>query len=330
MKKRILGSSQASLEVSALGLGCMGMSHQYGKAEEKDSLAVLNRALELGVNFFDSSDSYGPFINEELISNVLKTKRNQVVIATKFGQQFLPDGTRKINGNPEYVKQACDASLKRLGIETIDLYYQHRVDKSVPVEETWGAMKELVTAGKVKKLGISEASAETIRKAHSVHPVTALQTEYSLWSRDIEKNNVLATINELGIGLVAYAPLGRGFLTGQIKNPTDLKEDDGRKSWPRFQAEAITENTKLLEKLTQIANELSCTLNQLAIAWVLAKGNDIVPIPGTTQVKNLESNLKALDVVLSADQITKLDQISSEIQIVGTRYPEQMMKAVDA
>ena len=330
MKKRILGSNQASLEVSALGLGCMGMSHQYGKAEEKDSLAVLNRALELGVNFFDSSDSYGPFINEELISNVLKTKRDQVVIATKFGQQFLPDGTRKINGNPEYVKQACDASLKRLGIETIDLYYQHRVDKSVPVEETWGAMKELVTAGKVKKLGISEASAETIRKAHSVHPVTALQTEYSLWSRDIEKNNVLATINELGIGLVAYAPLGRGFLTGQIKNPTDLKEDDGRKSWPRFQAEAITENTKLLEKLTQIANELSCTFNQLAIAWVLAKGNDIVPIPGTTQVKNLESNLKALDVVLSADQITKLDQISSEIQIVGTRYPEQMMKAVDA
>jgi len=330
MKKRILGSNQASLEVSALGLGCMGMSHQYGKADEKDSLAVLNRALELGVNFFDSSDSYGPFINEELISNVLKTKRDQVVIATKFGQQFLPDGTRTINGKPEYVKQACDASLKRLGIETIDLYYQHRVDKSVPVEETWGAMKELVTAGKVKKLGISEASAETIRKAHSVHPVTALQTEYSLWSRDIEKNNVLATINELGIGLVAYAPLGRGFLTGQIKNPTDLKEDDGRKSWPRFQAEAITENTKLLEKLTQIANELSCTLNQLAIAWVLAKGNDIVPIPGTTQVKNLESNLKALDVVLSADQITKLDQISSEIQIVGTRYPEQMMKAVDA
>ena len=330
MKKRILGSSQASLEVSALGLGCMGMSHQYGKAEEKDSLAVLNRALELGVNFFDSSDSYGPFINEELISNVLKTKRNQVVIATKFGQQFLPDGTRKINGNPEYVKQACDASLKRLGIETIDLYYQHRVDKSVPVEETWGAMKELVTAGKVKKLGISEASAETIRKAHSVHPVTALQTEYSLWSRDIEKNNVLETINELGISLVAYAPLGRGFLTGQIKNPTDLKENDGRKSWPRFQAEAITENTKLLEKLTQIANELSCTLNQLAIAWVLAKGNGIVPIPGTTQVKNLESNLKALDVVLSTDQIQKLDQISSEIQIVGTRYPEQMMKAVDA
>jgi aryl-alcohol dehydrogenase-like predicted oxidoreductase len=330
MKTRILGSNQASLEVSALGLGCMGMSHQYGKAEEKDSLAVLNRALELGVNFFDSSDSYGPFINEELISNVLKTKRDQVVIATKFGQQFLPDGTRKINGKPEYVKQACDASLKRLGIETIDLYYQHRVDKSVPVEETWGAMKELVTAGKVKKLGISEASAETIRKAHSVHPVTALQTEYSLWSRDIEKNNVLATINELGIGLVAYAPLGRGFLTGQIKNPTDLKEDDGRKSWPRFQAEAITENTKLLEKLTQIANELSCTLNQLAIAWVLAKGNDIAPIPGTTQVKNLESNLKALEVVLSADQLAKLDQISSEIQIVGSRYPEQMMKAVDA
>jgi aryl-alcohol dehydrogenase-like predicted oxidoreductase len=330
MKKRILGSSQASLEVSAVGLGCMGMSHQYGQAEEKDSLAVLNRALELGVNFFDSSDSYGPFINEELISNVLKTKRDQVVIATKFGQQFLPDGTRTINGKPEYVKQACDASLKRLGIETIDLYYQHRVDKSVPVEETWGAMKELVTAGKVKKLGISEASAETIRKAHSVHPVTALQTEYSLWSRDIERNNVLTTINELGIGLVAYAPLGRGFLTGQIKNPTDLKEDDGRKSWPRFQAEAITENTKLLEKLTQIANELSCTLNQLAIAWVLAKGNDIVPIPGTTQVKNLESNLKALEVVLSADQLAKLDQISSEIQIVGTRYPEQMMKAVDA
>jgi aryl-alcohol dehydrogenase-like predicted oxidoreductase len=330
MKTRILGANQAGLEVSALGLGCMGMSHQYGKAEEKDSLAVLNRALDLGVNFFDSSDSYGPYINEELISNVLKTKRDQVVIATKFGQQFLPDGTRKINGNPEYVKQACNASLKRLGIETIDLYYQHRVDKTIPVEETWGAMKELVQEGKVRKLGISEASAETIRKAHSVHPMTALQTEYSLWSRDIERNNVLATINELGIGLVAYAPLGRGFLTGQIKNPTDLKEDDGRKTWPRFQAEAITENTKLLEKLTQIANELSCSLNQLAIAWVLAKGNDIVPIPGTTQVKNLESNLKALDVVLSADQMQRMDQISSEIQIVGTRYPEQMMKAVDA
>jgi aryl-alcohol dehydrogenase-like predicted oxidoreductase len=330
MKTRILGANQADLEVSALGLGCMGMSHQYGKAEEKDSLAVLHRALDLGVNFFDSSDSYGPYINEELISNVLKTKRDQVVIATKFGQQFLPDGTRKINGNPEYVKQACNASLKRLGIETIDLYYQHRVDKTIPVEETWGAMKELVQEGKVRKLGISEASAETIRKAHSVHPMTALQTEYSLWSRDIERNNVLATINELGIGLVAYAPLGRGFLTGQIKNPTDLKEDDGRKTWPRFQAEAITENTKLLEKLTQIANELSCSLNQLAIAWVLAKGNDIVPIPGTTQVKNLESNLKALDVVLSADQMQRMDQISSEIQIVGTRYPEQMMKAVDA
>jgi aryl-alcohol dehydrogenase-like predicted oxidoreductase len=330
MKARILGANQAGLEVSALGLGCMGMSHQYGKAEEKDSLAVLHRALDLGVNFFDSSDSYGPYINEELISNVLKTKRDQVVIATKFGQQFLPDGTRKVNGNPEYVKQACDASLKRLGIETIDLYYQHRVDKTIPVEETWGAMKELVQEGKVRKLGISEASAETIRKAHSVHPMTALQTEYSLWSRDIERNNVLSTINELGIGLVAYAPLGRGFLTGQIKNPTDLKENDGRKSWPRFQAEAIAENTKLLEKLTQIANELSCTLNQLAIAWVLAKGNDIVPIPGTTQVKNLESNLKALDVVLSADQMQRMDQISSEIQIVGTRYPEQMMKAVDA
>ncbi len=330
METRILGSNQASLEVSALGLGCMGMSHQYGKAEEKDSLAVLNRALDLGVNFFDSSDSYGPYINEELISNVLKTKRDKVVIATKFGQQFLPDGTRKINGNPEYVKQACDASLKRLGIETIDLYYQHRVDKTIPVEETWGAMKELVQEGKVRKLGISEASAETIRKAHSVHPMTALQTEYSLWSRDIERNNVLATINELGIGLVAYAPLGRGFLTGQIKNPTDLKEDDGRKSWPRFQAEAITENTKLLEKLTQIASELSCSLNQLAIAWVLAKGHDIVPIPGTTQVRNLESNLKALEVVLSADQMQRMDQISSEIQIVGTRYPEQMMKAVDA
>lgn len=330
MKTRILGSNQTSLEVSALGLGCMGMSHQYGKADEKDSLAVLNRAIELGVNFLDSSDSYGPYINEELISKVLETKRDQVIIATKFGQQFLPDGTRKINGNPDYVKQACEASLKRLGIETIDLYYQHRVDKTIPVEETWGAMKQLVQEGKVKRLGISEASAETIRKAHSVHPITALQTEYSLWSRDIEKNNISETIRELGIGLVAYAPLGRGFLTGQIKNPNDLKENDGRKTWPRFQADAIIENTKLLEKISDIATELSCTLNQLAIAWVLAKGQDIVPIPGTTQVKNLESNLSALEVSLTPEIINRLDEISQEIEIVGTRYPEQMMKAVNA
>jgi aryl-alcohol dehydrogenase-like predicted oxidoreductase len=260
----------------------------------------------------------------------LKTKRDQVIIATKFGQQFLPDGTRKINGTPEYVRQACDASLKRLGVETIDLYYQHRVDKSVPVEETWGAMKQLVEAGKVRKLGISEASAETIRKAHSVHPITALQTEYSLWSRDLEKNNVLNAIKELGIGLVAYAPLGRGFLTGAIKDPTDLKENDGRKSWPRFQTEAIQENSKLVNKLSEIAIELSCSLNQLAIAWVLAQGDDIVPIPGTTKVKNLESNAEAIQIKLSTEILERLDSISNEIVIVGTRYPEQMMKAVDA
>jgi aryl-alcohol dehydrogenase-like predicted oxidoreductase len=308
----------------------MGMSHQYGKADESDSLAVINRALELGINFLDSSDSYGPYINEELISKVLKTKRDQVIIATKFGQQFLPDGSRKINGTPEYVRQACDASLKRLGVETIDLYYQHRVDKSVPVEETWAAMKQLVEAGKVRKLGISEASAETIRKAHSVHPITALQTEYSLWSRDLEKNNVLNTIKELGIGLVAYAPLGRGFLTGAIKDPTDLKENDGRKSWPRFQTEAIQENSKLVNKLSEIAIELSCSLNQLAIAWVLAQGDDIVPIPGTTKVKNLESNAEAIEIKLSTQTLERLDSISNEIVIVGTRYPEQMMKAVDA
>jgi aryl-alcohol dehydrogenase-like predicted oxidoreductase len=330
MLKRFLGKNQSSLEVSTLGLGCMGMSHQYGKADESDSLAVINRALELGINFLDSSDSYGPYINEELISKVLKTKRDQVIIATKFGQQFLPDGTRKINGTPEYVRQACDASLKRLGVETIDLYYQHRVDKSVPVEETWGAMKQLVEAGKVRKLGISEASAETIRKAHSVHPITALQTEYSLWSRDLEKNNVLNTIKELGIGLVAYAPLGRGFLTGAIKDPTDLKENDGRKSWPRFQTEAIQENSKLVNKLSEIAIELSCSLNQLAIAWVLAQGDDIVPIPGTTKVKNLESNAEAIQIKLSTEILERLDSISNEIVIVGTRYPEQMMKAVDA
>jgi aryl-alcohol dehydrogenase-like predicted oxidoreductase len=330
MLKRFLGKGQSSLEVSTLGLGCMGMSHQYGKADETDSLAVINRALELGINFLDSSDSYGPFINEELISKVLKTKREQIIIATKFGQQFLSDGTRKINGTPDYVKQACDASLKRLGVETIDLYYQHRVDKSVPVEETWGAMKQLVEEGKVRKLGISEASAETIRKAHSVHPITALQTEYSLWSRDLEKNNVLTTIKELGIGLVAYAPLGRGFLTGAIKDPTDLKENDGRKSWPRFQTEAIQENSKLVDKLSEIANELSCSLNQLAIAWVLAQRDDIVPIPGTTKVKNLESNAKSNEIKLSPEILERLDSISNEIVIVGTRYPEQMMKAVDA
>jgi len=329
MEQRTLGSGGHKLNVSAMGLGCMGMSHSYGKADDTNSLEVISKALDLGINFLDSSDSYGPFVNEELISKVLKTRREEVVIATKFGQQFLPDGSRTINGKPEYVKKACEDSLKRLGVDYIDLYYQHRIDKTTTIEETWQMMSQLVQEGKVRTLGISEASAASIRKAHSIHPITALQTEWSIWTRDIEKNKIWETVKELGIGLVAYAPLGRGFLTGNIQKTEDLADDDGRKAWPRFQNEAIAENSKLVAQLSEIAQSLNCSLNQLAIAWVLAKGNQVVPIPGTTKIDNLKSNLGALKVNLTPSMISQINAISEGVEIIGTRYPEAMMKAVE-
>ena len=329
MQMRRLGGKDHGLSVSAIGLGCMGMSHQYGIADEQKSLDVLNKSLDLGINFWDSSDSYGPYVNEELLSQVLRNRREDVVVATKFGQQFHADGKRSINGSAEYVRSACDASLKRLKIDQIDLYYQHRVDPNVPIEETWGAMSELVKVGKVRFLGISEASATTIKKAHSVHEVTAVQTEWSIWSRNIEKNNIWKTVQELGIGLVAYSPLGRGFLTGTIRSSAQLADNDGRKSWPRFQDAAIAENVKLIEKLEALASREDCTLSQLALRWVLAKGQNVVPIAGTTKVANLISNIQALEASLDLKTIEEIDEISSEIEIIGDRYPEMMMKAVE-
>jgi len=329
MQMRRLGGKDHGLSVSAIGLGCMGMSHQYGIADEQKSLDVLNKSLDLGINFWDSSDSYGPYVNEELLSQVLRNRREDVVVATKFGQQFHADGKRSINGSAEYVRSACDASLKRLKIDQIDLYYQHRVDPNVPIEETWGAMSELVKVGKVRFLGISEASAATIKKAHSVHEVTAVQTEWSIWSRNIEKNNIWKTVQELGIGLVAYSPLGRGFLTGTIRSSAQLADNDGRKSWPRFQDAAIAENVKLIEKLEALASREDCTLSQLALRWVLAKGQNVVPIAGTTKVANLISNIQALEATLDLKTIEEIDEISSEIEIIGDRYPEMMMKAVE-
>jgi len=329
MQMRRLGGKDHGLSVSAIGLGCMGMSHQYGIADEQKSLDVLNKSLDLGINFWDSSDSYGPYVNEELLSQVLRNRREDVVVATKFGQQFHADGKRSINGSAEYVRSACDASLKRLKIDQIDLYYQHRVDPNVPIEETWGAMSGLVKVGKVRFLGISEASAATIKKAHSVHEVTAVQTEWSIWSRNIEKNNIWKTVQELGIGLVAYSPLGRGFLTGTIRSSAQLADNDGRKSWPRFQDAAIAENVKLIEKLEALASREDCTLSQLALRWVLAKGQNVVPIAGTTKVANLISNIQALEATLDLKTIEEIDEISSEIEIIGDRYPEMMMKAVE-
>ena len=329
MQMRRLGGKDHGLSVSAIGLGCMGMSHQYGIADEQKSLDVLNKSLDLGINFWDSSDSYGPYVNEELLSQVLRNRREDVVVATKFGQQFHADGKRSINGSAEYVRSACDASLKRLKIDQIDLYYQHRVDPNVPIEETWGAMSGLVKVGKVRFLGISEASAATIKKAHSVHEVTAVQTEWSIWSRNIEKNNIWKTVQELGIGLVAYSPLGRGFLTGTIRSSAQLADNDGRKSWPRFQDAAIAENVKLIEKLEALASREDCTLSQLALRWVLAKGQNVVPIAGTTKVANLISNIQALEASLDLKTIEEIDEISSEIEIIGDRYPEMMMKAVE-
>ena len=328
MKKRKLGTE--GLVVSEQGLGCMGMSEFYGATDEAESIATLHRALDLGIDFLDTSDMYGPYKNEELISKVLRDRRDEIIIATKFGIQRDPasETGRSINGRPEYVREACDGSLKRLGVECIDLYYQHRVDPTVPIEETVGAMSELVRLGKVLYLGLSEAAAETIRRAHAVYPITALQTEYSLWSRDPE-DEILAAVRELGIGFVAYSPLGRGFLTGQIKSFDDLAEDDYRRYAPRFQGENFSKNLKLVARVTEMAREKGVTPGQLALAWVMAQGEDIVPIPGTKRRRYLEENAAASEIELTADDLARINEIAPQGAAAGTRYPEAMMKFVN-
>ncbi len=330
MKKRTLGSE---LEVSAVGLGCMGMSEFYGAASERDdaeSIKTIHRALEIGVDFLDTADMYGPYINEELVGKAIKDRRDQVIIATKFGIWRDPNDTsnRSIKGKPEYVKTAVEGSLKRLGIETIDLYYQHRVDPETPIEETVGAMAELVKEGKVKYLGLSEASAETLRRASKVHPIAALQSEYSLWSRDIE-DEILATCRELNIGLVAYSPLGRGMLSGEIKRFEDLAPDDYRRHNPRYMGENFDKNLALIEKVEEIAQEKGVTTSQLALAWVMAQGQDIVPIPGTKRVKYLEQNAAAAEIILSQEELAAIEDVFPKNAAAGLRYPEAMMKTVN-
>ncbi|MHB8334887.1 MAG: aldo/keto reductase [Acidimicrobiales bacterium] len=323
VSRRTLGTGPATLEVSAQGLGCMGMSEFYGSGDEQESLAVIHAALDAGVNFLDTADMYGPFTNERLVGRAIAARRDEVVLATKFGNERREDGTRVgVNGHPDYVRRACDASLLRLGVDHIDLYYQHRVDPSVPVEETWGALAELVAAGKVRHLGISEAAPATIRRAHQVHPVTAVQTEWSLWSRDVEDNGVLATVRELGIGFVAYSPLGRGFLSGTIRSVEDLDENDFRRHSPRFQGENFAKNLELLERVRQIATEKDVTPSQLALAWVLAQGEDVVPIPGTKHRHYLDENISALDVQLSNGELAELDAAVPVGSSAGDRYAD--------
>jgi aryl-alcohol dehydrogenase-like predicted oxidoreductase len=317
------------LEVSALGLGCMGMSEFYGPGDEAASIATIHRFIELGGTFIDTADMYGPFTNEVLVGKAIARKRDQVVLATKFGNERAADGSWKgINGRPDYVKAACDASLKRLGVDHIDLYYQHRVDRTTPIEETWGAMKELVEAGKVRYLGISEASATTIRKANDVHPITAVQTEWSLWTRDVENNGVLATVRELGIGFVPYSPLGRGFLTGAITSLEDLAADDRRRTYPRFQGENFAANFAIVDSVKAIAAKKGATPAQLALAWVLAQGEDVAPIPGTRKISRLEENLASLDLLLTADDLAQLNQAAPIGATAGERYPD--MSTVNA
>jgi aryl-alcohol dehydrogenase-like predicted oxidoreductase len=311
------------LHLSAEGLGCMGMSEFYGETDEVESILTIHRALELGVTLLDTADSYGPFTNERLVRRAIRGRRDDVVLATKFGIERLPDGTRVgVNGRPDYVRRACDGSLERLGVDVIDLYYQHRVDRTVPVEETWGAMHELVEAGKVRHLGISEAGPETIRRANGVHPVAALQSEYSLWSRDVEVNGVLDTVRELGIGFVAYAPLGRGFLTGTIDDASQLAPDDFRRSQPRFTDTNLGKNRGIVEAVTQVAKTLDVTPAQVALAWVLAHGYDMVPIPGTKRVRYLEDNVAAVDVVLDDEQLHTLDDAAPPGAAAGDRYAD--------
>ena len=326
MERRSLGSE--GLEVSAEGLGCMGMSEFYGAGDEPESMATIHRALELGVNFLDTADMYGPFTNEILVGRALTGRREDVVLATKFGNERREDGSWVgINGRPEYVRSACEASLSRLEVDHIDLYYQHRVDKSVPIEETVGAMAELVAEGKVRYLGLSEASPETIRRAHAVHPISALQTEYSLWTRDPEES-VLPTVRELGIGFVAYSPLGRGFLSGRFKSPQDFPEGDYRSNHPRFQGENFERNLELVARVEEIAREKGVSAGQLALAWVLHQGADIVPIPGTKRRSYLEENIAAVEIELSAQELARIEEAAPAGATAGQRYAD--MSSIDA
>src|SRR5271157_922235 len=328
MQIRELGRS--GLKVSVQGLGCMGMSEFYSGFDDVESVATIHRALELGVTFLDTADVYGPYENEELVGKAIKGKRDQVVLATKFGIVRDPKNpnVRGVSGKPDYVRQSCEASLRRLGVETIDLYYQHRVDPNTPIEETVGAMAELVKAGKVRYLGLSEASPGTLRRAAKVHPIAALQTEYSLWTRDPE-GEILATCRELGIGFVAYSPLGRGFLTGQFRKFDDLPADDYRRQSPRFQGENFQKNLDLVRQVEEMAREKGCTASQLALAWVMAQGNDIVPIPGTKRRKYLEENVAASGVGLTKEDLRRIDQLFPPEAAAGARYPEHMMVLVN-
>jgi aryl-alcohol dehydrogenase-like predicted oxidoreductase len=327
MRQRKLGNQ--GLVVSEMGLGCMGMSDFYAGRNEAEALATLERALELGITFFDTADVYGPYTNEELVGRFLRGKRDQVVLATKFGNVRGPDGSwRGVNGRPEYVRAACDASLRRLGVEYIDLYYQHRVDPDTPIEDTVGAMGDLVRAGKIRYLGLSEASAATIRRAHAVHSISALQSEYSLWTRDPE-DEILPAIRELGIGFVAYSPLGRGFLTGRFASEADLAPEDVRRNHPRFQGENFVKNLQLVERIREMARERGCTPAQLALAWVLAQGSDVVPIPGTKRRAYLEENVAAVKITLTPRDLDRINTALPKGITAGPRYPTQAMAAVN-